>query len=90
MQLKERGLSMRCYNYGCKEDCDDLKIKYCLNKVSKEQFKIKKRYGCMNCGGKEVKVKYENKRVRLCTNCGIIRQGKNILHFCMINSRRLG
>lgn len=78
---------MKCYNYKCKEDCDSLKLKYCILKVDKEQFDMRKQWGCTNCGSKETKAVYKGLRVNLCTNCGIIRHGKEVLGFCIANGR---
>lgn len=70
---------MKCYRVNCKEDCNDLKVQYCINRINKEQFDFMKKTGCKKCGSREVKVKYNNKIHRLCTSCGrLTRKGKVI------------
>ena len=65
---------MQCYNHKCAEYCDELKIQYCISKITEEQFQLLKKIGCRSCGTREVKARYKKRRVYLCTNCGAMRE----------------
>lgn len=78
---------MKCHNYKCKEDCDSLKLKYCILKVNREQFELKKQWGCRNCGARETRAIYKDEKALLCTNCGIIRKGEIVLGYCIANGK---
>ena len=65
---------LQCYNFKCTEDCDDFKIRYCINKINKEQFELRKEIGCSKCGSIEVKARKNKQNIFLCTVCGSIRR----------------
>lgn len=43
---------------------------------------------CM-CGGKKINAKYEKQEALLCTSCGRIFVGREIVRKCLVNSRRV-
>lgn len=61
-----------CYNFECKEECSSMKEKYCIFRINKQQYELKKRLNsvCKDCGGRLVKAKYKGRYIKLCTNCG--------------------
>lgn len=65
---------MKCYRKDCKEECDDLKIKYCILKISEKEHQlhmnIHKGSVCEECGELLIKAKYKGKGIKLCTRCG--------------------
>lgn len=79
---------MQCYNRNCREECDDFKIKYCIFKRTKEQLDLMIQYGCKYCGSREIDILYGKKKAKLCTFCGRIRRGKEILNICIIDNGR--
>jgi hypothetical protein len=42
------------------------------------------------CGGQTIPCRYNKRYSRLCTDCGLIWRGKNIVQRCWVNSRRAG
>lgn len=66
---------MKCHRLNCKEGCNEIKIKYCIMKITEEQkdliASIKGEEYCGVCSEKKVKAHYKGLQMRLCTNCGI-------------------
>lgn len=83
---------MNCYRLNCKDKCNDLKMMYCIHKLTDEQqkviAKVKKNY-CKYCGGTTVASKYSGQASTLCTSCGIVKQGDKVVKCCLVNSRRV-
>lgn len=42
------------------------------------------------CGGQTIPCRYNKRYSRICTDCGLIWRGKNIIQRCWVNSRRVG
>ena len=62
---------MDCYRTACQEACDRMKVRYCLRRLSKEQFELKERIkgrSCM-CGAIMPLVKHRGERKRICFAC---------------------
>lgn len=84
---------MNCYRTNCK--CDDVKKMHCIHRLTEEQQRViakivrKKKNNCMLCGEKTLKSKYMGQATRLCTSCGIVTQGGEIVRACLVNSRRV-
>lgn len=66
---------MNCYRTNCKEECNELKRKYCIFRITKEQqkviAKIRKNNYCEICGNETIKDKYKGRWINLCTECGV-------------------
>lgn len=87
---------MQCYRSNCKEKCNDIKIKYCLFKITERQKEViaeirkDRNIYCQSCGGVLVKGKYQDEGIKLCTDCGIAKYRDLIVRKCLVNSRRAG
>lgn len=83
---------MNCYRTNCKEQCNDIKKMYCLYRLNKEQQKVIARIrksSCRTCGGLTVASKYMGQATRLCTSCGTVTRGIEVVRYCLVNSRRV-
>ena len=63
---------MECYNSKCNEECDEIKSRFCIRKVSKKEYEYTKLLGIRcECGTKFVaaKEKYSQRNIWFCTNC---------------------
>lgn len=82
---------MECYRSNCKEKCNDIKIKYCLFRITAEQkdliAEIKGKIYCSNCHSEIVQALYRETEVTLCTSCGIALKGSEVVRKCLVNSR---
>lgn len=80
---------MNCYRTNC--SCDDTKKMYCLYKLTQEQQRIiaKIKNRCRTCGGVTVASKYMGQATRLCTDCGTVTRGMEVVRYCLVNSRRV-
>lgn len=69
---------MKRYRTNCKEECNNLKKRYCLFRITRNQqrliAKIRKIEHCKICGRETVKARYKNKWINLCTHCGVRRK----------------
>lgn len=81
---------MSCYRTNCK--CDDIKKMYCLYKLTLEQQRViaKLRNHCKTCGVATVAAKYMGQATRLCTACGTVTRGVEVVGYCLVNSKRAG
>ncbi len=62
---------MTCYR-DCIEGCDDIKIMYCLRRLSKKQYEFKRAIRdsrICDCGEVMPVVKYREKKRRICFSC---------------------
>lgn len=84
---------MKCYRTNCKEECNSLKVKYCLFKITAKQKDLiaEIRQGdsiyCSNCPGELVQGLYKGNDILLCTSCGIALKGSEVVRKCLVNSR---
>lgn len=82
---------MKCYR-NCKEECNELKVKYCIFRLTKEQqeliAKIKGLRFCDICGNTTVKGKYKGQAVELCTSCGRVWKDNKVIRKCLISKKR--
>lgn len=66
---------MKCYRLNCKEECNEIKINYCIMKITKEQqdliARIKSNKYCEICGEKKIGAHYKGLSIKLCTRCGV-------------------
>ena len=88
-----RRIKLKCYRSNCKEECNELKIQYCLFRITKRQQRIIaqiKGMNCINCENEWIEGNYKGEEVRLCTSCGIIANDMHAIKRCLINSRRAG
>ena len=87
---------MQCYRSNCKEKCNDIKIKYCLFKITERQKEViaeirqDRNIYCQSCGGVLVEGRYQGLDIKLCTDCGIAKHEELIVRRFLVNSRRAG
>ena len=63
---------MNCYRTACREECDSLKVQYCLWKVSREQFNLKQKISdsrVCDCGAITTRCKQKGEAKRICFLC---------------------
>lgn len=84
---------MQCYNFNCKEECNELKKQYCIFKVTKQQKELVARINknnCKTCGMKMAECRFNYISSKLCTSCGTIWRDREVVSTCLVNSRRVG
>ncbi len=63
----------KCYRPDCKLECNEMKLKYCMYKMTEKQFIIHKAIHsnnlCPECAGLTVSAKYQGVDIKLCTSC---------------------
>lgn len=64
---------LKCYRPNCKQECNELKVNYCLFRINEKQFEIYKgihnKTICPECGDLTIKAKYKGRNIKLCLSC---------------------